>query len=82
MITLSNMNKTESASTLQRPMFVLYKNQSINFVLSDCNGTRTHNYLVKEPYHLAKLASLAKWLSVRLQTKSLWVRVPLQPLKL
>ena len=75
MITLSNMNKTESASTLQQPMFVLYKNQSINFVLSDCNGTRTHN-------HLAKLASLAKWLSVRLQTKSLWVRVPLQPLKL
>ena len=48
MITLSNMNKTESASTLQRPMFVLYKNQSINFVLSDFNGTRTHNYLVSK----------------------------------
>ena len=60
-------------------MFVLYKNQSINFVLSDCNGTWNHNYLVskEEHYHLAKLASLAKWLSVRLQTKSLWVRVPL-----
>ena len=29
-----------------------------------------------------KLASLAKWLSVRLRTKWLWVRVPLQPFNL
>ena len=27
------------------------------------------------------MASLAKWLSVRLQTKWLWVRIPLQSLK-
>ena len=51
--------------------------------LSDCNWTRTHNYLVHKRTlsHLAKLASfasLAKWLSVRLWTKWLWVRVQLQ----
>ena len=36
--------------------------------LSDCNGTRTHNHLVHKRTlnHLVKLASLAKWLSVRL----------------
>ena len=36
--------------------------------LSDCNWTRTHNHLVHKRTlnHLAKLASLAKWLSVRL----------------
>ena len=34
----------------------------------DCNWTRTHNHLVHKRTlnHLAKLASLAKWLSVRL----------------
>ena len=39
--------------------------------LSDSNGIRTHNPLVrKRPLnHLAKLAILAKWLSVRLRTK-------------
>ena len=48
---------------------------------------RNHSQLVRKQIinHLAKLAnclsSLAKWLSVRLQTKWLWVRVPLQSLK-
>ena len=44
----------------------------------------THNHLVRKQAvnHLAKLANLAKWLGVRLQTKWLWVRVPLQSLKL
>ena len=37
--------------------------------LSDCNGTRTHNHLVRKR---------SKWLSVRLRTKWVWVRVPLQ----
>ena len=45
--------------------------------LSDCNWTRTHNHLVRKRTldHLAKLASLAKWLSVHLRTKwlSVWV---------
>ena len=47
--------------------------------LSDCNGTRTHNHLVRKRTltHLVKLDSLAKWLSVRLRTKWLWVQVPL-----
>ena len=37
--------------------------------LNDCNWTRTQN-------HLAKLGSLAKWLSVRLRTK--WFRIRVQ----
>ena len=45
--------------------------------LSDCNWTRTHNHLVynRTVNHLVKLASLAEWLSIRLWTKWLWVRV-------
>ena len=58
----------------------------IDVIIScDCNGTRTHNRLVckRTLNHLAmaSFASLAKWLSVRLRTKWLWVRVPLQSLK-
>ena len=51
---------------------------------TDCNGTQTQNHLVRKRtlYHLAKLASWAEWLSVRLRTKWLWVRVPLHSLKL
>ena len=49
------------------------------FILYDCNGTRTHNHLVRK--RALNLASLVKWLSIRLRTKWLWVRVPLQPLK-
>ena len=53
--------------------------------LSECNGTWTHNHLVRKRAfnHLAELAnltSLAKWLSVRLRTNWLWVRVPLHSL--
>ena len=49
---------------------------------SECNWTRTHNHLVdkRTPNHLAKLAKLAKWLSVPLWTKWLWVPVQLQSL--
>ena len=51
---------------------------------SDSNGIRTHNHLVRNGTlkHIAKLASLAKWLSVCLQTKWLWVRILLLSLKL
>ena len=47
--------------------------------LSDCNWIRTHNHLVHKRTlnHLAKPAGLAKWLSVCLWTKWLWVRVQL-----
>ena len=52
--------------------------------LSDCNWAQTHIYLVHKQTlnHLAKLTSLAKWLSAHLWTKGLWVRVQLQLLKL
>ena len=55
------------------------KNINRRFYLSDSNGIRTHNHLVlkRTLQHLAKLASLAKWLSVRLGTQWLWVRIPL-----
>ena len=48
--------------------------------LSDCHGTRTYKHLVRRRAlnHLAKLTSLAKWLSGCLQNKWLWVRVLLQ----
>ena len=47
--------------------------------LSDNNRIRTHNHLVHKQTlnHLAKLTSLAKWLSVHLRTKWLWVRIRL-----
>ena len=49
--------------------------------LGDFNETQTHNHLVCKLTltQLAKLTSLAKWLSVRLQTKWLRVRFRLQP---
>ena len=52
--------------------------------LSDSNGIQTHNHLVHKRTlnHLAKLVCWAKCLSVRLQTKWLWVRIPLRSLKL
>ena len=54
----------------------LQKNK--NTPVTDCNGTRTHKHLVP----IRNFNHLVKWLSVRLQTKDLWVRVPLQSLKL
>ena len=64
--------------------FLLFFFQQPVVNISDCNWTRTHNHLVCKQTlnHLAKLADLAKWLSVRLQTKWLWVPVQLQSLKL
>ena len=55
-----------------------------NSYYNDCNVTRIHKHLVCKQTlkHLAKVASVAKCLSVRLQTKWLLVRVPLQSLKL
>ena len=52
--------------------------------ISDSNKIRTYNLLVRKRTlnHLAKLASLAKWLSVCLQTKWLWVRILFLSLKL
>ena len=53
----------------------LYVNKTWN------NGIRTQNHLVRKRT-LSYLASLANWLSVRLQSKLLWVRIPLLSLKL
>ena len=55
--------------------------------LSDSNGIRTHNHLVRKRTlnylaNLAKPVSLIRWLSVRLRTKLLWMRISLQSLKL
>ena len=52
--------------------------------LSDSNVIRTHNHLVRKRTldNLAKQASLAKWLSVGLRTKGLWVGITLLSLKL
>ena len=51
--------------------------------LNGSNAIWTHNQLVCKPTltHLAKLSSLAKWLSFRLRTKWLWVRITLLSLK-
>ena len=47
--------------------------------LRDSNVIQTHNHLAHKRTlnHLAKLACLAKWLSVCLQTKWLWVQITL-----
>ena len=45
--------------------------------LSDSNGIRIHYHLVRKKHS----TSLAKWLSVRLRTKRLWVRIPVLSLK-
>ena len=60
----------------------LVRNRCDIWNLSDCNGTWTQNHLVcKQTLNrLAKLASLAKWLSVHLWTEVLWVWVLLQSL--
>ena len=90
-------------SFLYYPRFFFFlKKQHLNWfsvittfallILSNCNWTRTQNYLVRKRtfkylakwFRLAKililLFSLAKWLSVRLRTKWFWVRVQLQSL--
>ena len=58
----------------------LARNRREIWSLSDSNGTQTHNHLVRKRT-LNHLAKLAKWSNVRLRTKWLWVRVPLQSLK-
>ena len=67
---------------------LLVRNRRDVWSLSDSNGIRTHNHLVRKRTlnYLAKLAvwlaSLAKWLNVRLRTKWLRFGIPLLSLKL
>ena len=50
----------------------------ISEVLSDSNQIRNYNQLVRKRTltYLVEMASFAKWLSVRLPTKWLWVGIP------
>ena len=54
-----------------------------NKMISDCDSNKiwTHNHLVLKQT-INHLTKLAKWLSVHLQTKWLWVQIPLLSLKL
>lgn len=51
----------------------------ISEVLSDSNQIRNYNQLARKRTltYLVEMASFAKWLSVRLPTKLLWVGIPL-----
>ena len=81
--------RIQSESTLYSCLNVkeiLVRSRREIWSLGDCNwagkkphlvNKRTLNHLVK----LAKMASLAKWLSVRLWTIWLWVPVQLQSIK-
>ena len=55
---------------------------SWKYVLTDSNGIRTHLVCKRTLNHLAKLACLAKWMSIHLWTNSLWVRVTIHPTSL
>ena len=77
----------QSESTLYSCLNIkelLAQNRRQIWSLSDCNWTQTHNHLVRKRTldNLAKLASLDKWLNVRLRTKWLWVQVQLQSLEM
>ena len=73
----------QSESTLYSCQGTPCSKQARNLKFKWLDWTRTHNNLVRKRTltHLAKLASLAKWLSVRLQTNWLWVQAQLQSLK-
>ena len=70
-------------SCMNSKEFLAWNRRDI-WILIDSNGSRTHNHLVRKRTlnHLAKLANLAKCFSVCLQTKWLWVRIPLLSLLL
>ena len=75
---------TQDLAILHFPIYKWSLKRPTKNGLRDYNWTRTHNHLVHKQTlnHLAKLASLAKWSSVRLWTKQLWFRVQLQSVKL
>ena len=52
----------------------MHDSQNCPGLLSDSYEVRTHNPLVRKRT-LHHLAHVAKWLSVRLRTKGLWVRI-------
>ena len=56
---------------------LLAQNRRHIWSLSYSNGIRTHNHLIRKRTH-NHLTILAKWSSVHLRTKWLWVRIPLR----
>ena len=60
---------------------LLAQNRCKIWSLSDSDWTQNHLVCKWTLHQVAKLTSLAKWLSVCLQTNWLWVRVQLQSLK-
>ena len=61
---------------------LLARSRCHTWSLSNSNGIRTHNQLVRKRTlnhlgKLTKLPSLAKWLSVCLRAKYLWFQIPL-----
>ena len=72
----------QSESTLYSCLNVkelLAQNRCDIWSLSDSNGIRTHNHLVRKRTlnHLLKQANLAKWLNILWRTKWLWLWIPL-----
>ena len=78
-VTYAFQSESMFYSCLNVKELFLPRNRRNILSLSDCNGTQTHNHLVLIQT-LNHLASLAKWWSVRLRTKWLWIWVPLQSL--
>ena len=76
----NKFTKTKANRIKIRSKWEWYKRRekSSKFFLNDCNGTRTHNNLIRKLTinRLASLASLDKWLHFCLQTKWLWVLSP------
>ena len=67
-------------NTLSVWSFTTFSGQKAPLHLCDSNAIRTHNYLDRKRT-LNHLAKLAKWFSVCLRTKWLWVWIALLPLK-
>ena len=65
-------------------MELLARNRCHIWSLSHSNGIQTHNHLVRKGtlnHSAKKMASLAKWLSLRLRIMWYWIRIPLLSLK-
>ena len=70
-----NLNEEDHGMwRIWKPLKELFFSYHINFLKA--------SFSMDESYNSLKKASLAKWLSVRLRTMWLWIRVPLQSLKL
>ena len=70
-----NLNEEEHGMwRIWKPLKELFFSYHIHFLKA--------SFSMDELYNSLKKASAAKWLSVRLRTMWLWIRIPLQSLKL